>query len=116
MRTRTRCAVAGLAVGVISSAAGPVAAADSPEGEVRAWGANHQGAGDVPDDLGPVRDIAANFHHSLALDAGGQVHGWGYNYYGQVDVPDDLEQATAIDTAATHSVALDARGRRAWLG
>src|SRR5690625_863285 len=108
-------AVAGLVVGMISSAVGPMAAAEPPDGEVRAWGANHQGAGDVPEDLGPVRDVAANFHHSLALDISGQVHGWGYNYYGQVDVPDDLGQARAIDTAATHSVALETSGDvQAW--
>ncbi|HLR96874.1 MAG TPA: hypothetical protein VK053_20295 [Jiangellaceae bacterium] len=115
MRRRMQLAVAGLVVGMISSAVGPMAAAEPPDGEVRAWGANHQGAGDVPEDLGPVRDVAANFHHSLALDISGQVHGWGYNYYGQVDVPDDLGQARAIDTAATHSVALETSGDvQAW--
>lgn len=47
-----------------------------------AWGGNEFGQIDVPTDLGPVKQVAAGYHHSVALKSDGTINVWGDNYYG----------------------------------
>lgn len=104
------------------------------DGDVYAWGDNSDrgklGDGTTDDRSKPVRvpgvsdvtEVAAGFHHSLALTAGGDVYGWGRNDDGTLGVGKSdtavekpvkiagLSNVTDVSAGGGHSLAVTAGG------
>src|SRR5690606_3129654 len=75
----------------------------TPDGRVVAWGANHFGQTNVPDEaLRDVVSVAAGHDHSLALKSDGSVVAWGYNDAGQATVPDEAKHGVVSIAASWH--------------
>jgi alpha-tubulin suppressor-like RCC1 family protein len=99
------------------------------DGSAKCWGSNSGvciidgsvctvvGGGQVrvPDDLGPVIDVAAGTQHTVAVRQDGAVRCWGFNSYGQCAPPSGLGPVTRVAAGDRHSVALTALGTvRCW--
>ena len=75
---------------------------------------NDYGELNVPENLGPVLDIAPGVNHTVALRANGSVLAWGGSAWGQLNVPQDLGPVTAIGAGYYFSAAISGGAVRAW--
>ena len=83
----------------------------------------------LPDEIGPVTQVAAGSNHSLAVTASGQLYAFGYNEYGQlgsatnsgtgnpnptptlVTLPGEVGRVTQVASGGDHSLAVTASGQ-----
>ena len=85
-------------------------------GEVFCWGNNDFGQLSLPDDLGPVAQLAAAALHACALTVAGEVRCWGLDFMGELAVPPMTPGGvTAIAAGGGSSCALVVDGSvRCW--
>jgi hypothetical protein len=57
------------------------------DGVLVCWGENDFGQASVPENLGPVKDVALGSHHTCALKVNGGLTCWGDNSEGQTSGP-----------------------------
>ena len=84
------------------------------DGTVVGWGDSFAGVSTPPEDLGPVRNLAAGHVHALAVLDDGGVVAWGFNHLGQTNVPTGLaavRSAAASWSPPTSSRSATARSR-----
>jgi hypothetical protein len=60
----------------------------------------------IPVGLANVIAVAANYSHSLALQADGTLVGWSDNSHGQITIPVGLAQVKAIAAGNDHNLVL----------
>ena len=104
---------------------GTQAGGGQADGYLRAWGNNEYAQLTVPAVLGPIKDAAGGYLHTVALDANGTVYAWGAGSTspptnaspdnGQSIVPSGLGSAVRVGAGYYHSIAQKSDGTlRLW--
>ncbi len=58
------------------------------QGKLHTWGADSEGANDLPEIKEPIKEVTAGRGHFVALGDSGKLYAWGENDYGVTNVPE----------------------------
>lgn len=85
------------------------------DGKVSCWGRNTFGQTSVPNDLGPVVQVASGSFHTCALTKLGEARCWGRADSGAANVPANLGSVLQLAAGSSHTCAILTSGSvRCW--